>query len=147
MSGNAVPEGYHTVTPYLIVTGADRVIDFAKSAFGAEERVRLDGPDGSVGHAELQIGDSVVMLAEASDMWKPRPTTLHLYVEDSDGVYARAVAAGGESVQEPADQFYGDRSGGVRDGADNIWWISTRVEEVTVEEVKRRSAEMAKAGS
>ena len=93
----------------------------------------------TVGHAEVRIGDSMVMMGEASDAWKPMPSALYLYVADVDVAYRRALAAGGTSTMEPMDQFYGDRSGGVKDPAGNIWWIATRVENLSREELERRA--------
>ena len=143
MSAQPIPEGYNTVTPYLVIEGADEVLEFVKQAFGAEERFRMDREDGTIGHAEVTIGDSVVMLAEAGGEWTSMPGGLHLYVEDCDATYARALEAGAESVREPEDQFYGDRSGGVRDRAGNLWWITTHVEDVPPEEMERRAQEWA----
>jgi PhnB protein len=139
MATNPIPEGYHTVTPYLIVDDADAVIAFLREAFGAEELMRMNMPDGSVMHAELQIGDSKLMLGGASERWPAHSAVLHLYMEDVDATYLRALAAGAESVMEPADQFYGDRQAGVRDAAGNQWWIATHVEDVPPEEIQRRS--------
>jgi PhnB protein len=134
-----IPDGYHSVTPYLIVQGADRLLDFVKQAFAAEERFRMAGAGGSIGHAEVRIGDSVVMAADASEQWPPMPGSIHLYVDDCDAAYGRALEAGATSVQEPADQFYGDRSAGVRDPVGNVWWIVTHVEDVSEEEMARRA--------
>jgi uncharacterized glyoxalase superfamily protein PhnB len=134
-----IPDGYHSVTPYLVVEGAAKVIEFAKQAFGAEELHRMNAPDGKILHAEIKIGDSRVMLGDAQGPWKPMPTTLYLYVPDVDAVYKRAVAAGGASEQEPADQFYGDRTSGVRDPAGNRWFIATHIEEVAPDEMARRA--------
>lgn len=139
----AIPEGYRTVTPYLVVEGAERLLDFVKEAFGAAERMRMPGPNGTIGHAEVTIGDSVVMLADGSDQWPARPGTIHLYVEDSDATYERALAAGATSVREPRTEFYGDRMAGVTDPAGNEWWIATHVEDVSPEEMARRSAQPA----
>lgn len=141
---SAVPKGYHSVTPYLVVAGADKLIEFMQKAFGATINFRLDGPDGKVGHTEMQIGDSRIMLGEAQKEWKPMPSGIYLYVEDSDAVYKKALEAGAESVMEVADQFYGDRHGGVRDPSGNLWWISTRVEDVPDDEMKRRAEEWMK---
>ena len=138
-----IPDGYHSVTPYLIAQGADKLLDFLKRAFAAEETVRMPKPDGSIAHAEVRIGDSVVMLADAGEQWSPMPAGIHLYVEDCDATYLRALEAGATSVQEPADQFYGDRSGGVRDPVGNHWWISTHVEDVSEEEIAKRAEERA----
>ena len=148
MGVKPIPDGYHTVTPYLMIQGADQVIEFAKNAFGAKERVRMPGPNGTIGHAELEIGDSVVMLADMDERENLMPAMVHLYMEDVDAVYARAIEAGGKSVQEPKDQFYGDRSAAVQDSAGNKWYISTHVEDVSPDEMERRVAEaMAQAGN
>jgi len=141
---SAVPEGYHSVTPYLVVTGADKLIAFMQKAFGATVNFKLEGPDGKIGHAEMQVGDSRIMLGEAKKAWKPMPTGIYLYVKDSDAVYKKALEAGAESVMEVANQFYGDRHGGVRDPSGNLWWISTRVEDVPSDEMKRRAEEWMK---
>jgi uncharacterized glyoxalase superfamily protein PhnB len=140
MAVNPVPDGYHTVTPYLTVGGADKVIEFMKEAFDAEERFRMARPDGTVGHAEVQIGDSIVMIADPVES-SPMPTLLHLYVDDCDATYERALAAGADSVRGPENQFYGDRTAGVRDSGGNQWWISTHVEDVSDEEMARRAQE------
>jgi PhnB protein len=120
------------------VQGAGKLIDFMKAAFDAQETVRMPMPDGSIGHAELRIGNSMIMLGEARDQWKAMPTSLYLYLEDVDAVYARAVAAGGTPVSEPKNQFYGDRSGSVQDMCGNFWWMATHIEDVSEEEMKRR---------
>ncbi len=138
MAVRPIPEGYHTVTPYLIAEDVDGVISFLREAFGAEELYRMHGPDGGVWHAELQLGDSRLMLGGASEQFPPRPAVLYLYVEDVDATYRRALAAGATSVMEPADQFYGDRHGGVQDLAGNQWWIATHIEDVSPEELERR---------
>lgn len=114
-----VPEGYHTVCPYIVVPGAAKLMDFVKQAFDAKEVYVSRRPDGSVQHAEVKIGDSVVMMAESPD--KHFPAMLHLYMEDVDAVYRRAIAAGAKSVREPSNQPYGDRSAGVDDGFGNQW--------------------------
>jgi uncharacterized glyoxalase superfamily protein PhnB len=134
-----IPKGYHTVTPVLTVHGAADLIEFLKRAFNAQEIYRLPAPDGKVMHAEVKIGDSMVMLGEATDQYKPTPATIALYVEDADAWYKRAVQAGATSVREPTDQFYGDRSGGVKDSAGNHWWIHTHVEDVPPEELQKRA--------
>ena len=146
MAVRPIPEGYRTVTPYLIVQGADAVLDFVTRAFGAEQRLRMDREDGTVAHAEVTIGDSVVMLAEAGDDWPAMPGNIHLYVDDCDETYASALEAGGTSLREPENQFYGDRSGGVRDPGGNTWWITTHVEDVPPDELERRAREMATGG-
>lgn len=141
MAVNSVPDGYHTVTPYLIVRDAAGLIDFMQQAFDAQGKERLERPDGSIMHAEVQIGDSVVMLAQADDDEQTRPAMLHLYLEDADATYRQALAAGATSLQEPADQFYGDRSAGVQDTFGNQWWLATHVEDVSPEEMMRRAQE------
>jgi len=134
-----IPEGYRSVTPYLVTEGAERVIRFLRQAFGAAERFPpMRRPDGTVMHAEMRIGDSVVMLAEASADYRAMPACFYVYVEDVDGAYRRALQAGAMTVTEPKDQFYGDRSAGVRDPAGNFWWIATHKEDVPGEEMERR---------
>ena len=140
-----IPEGYHTVTPYLVVEGANRLLAFLEAAFGAKVLYRTDRPDGEIAHAEIQIGDSRVMLSGSQPQWPALPCALYLYVEDCDALYARALAAGAKSTQEPADMFYGDRHGGVIDPSGNQWWIATHIEDVSPEELERRSAERAAA--
>ena len=139
-----IPDGYHTVTPYLIVEGVAGLIDFLKQAFDAVETERVPGPDGKVGHGEVRIGDSVVMMGEASGDWKPVPGSMYLYVSDTDATYKRALDAGATSLMEPADQFYGDRNAGVKDASGNMWWIATRKENVSPEELRRRAEARAK---
>jgi uncharacterized glyoxalase superfamily protein PhnB len=119
MAVKPIPDGYHTVTPYLTVQGAAALLEFLKKAFDAKETERVTRPDGTIGHAEVKIGDSVVMLSEAMGEWKAMPTSIYLYVNDADAAYKRALQAGGTSVMEPANQFWGDRHGGVTDPAGN----------------------------
>jgi uncharacterized glyoxalase superfamily protein PhnB len=121
----AVPEGFHTVTPYLAIHGVGKVVQFVKEAFGAEEFCMHQMPSGL--HAEMRIGDSIVMIGEKPAADPPFPAMLYLYVADADEVYRRALAAGGKSIREPADQPYGDRAGGVEDSAGNQWWMATRL--------------------
>jgi len=139
MAVKPIPEGYHTVTPYLVVQGAANLIDFLKHAFDAKEIERMARPDGLVTHAEVKIGDSIVMMGEASGEKKPTTSMLYLYVNDTDAVYKRALQAGATSVMEPADQFYGDRNAGVKDPAGNRWWIATHKEDVPPEEMAKRA--------
>lgn len=120
------PPGFSAVTPYLIVPGANRVIRFLADAFDAEERSRTTNPDGTIAHAELWIGGSVVELSEARAEWPAVPAALHLYVEDADASYRRALEAGGTSLYEPMDQPYGDRDAGVRDPGGTQWFVATR---------------------
>jgi PhnB protein len=141
------PDGYHSVTPYLVVDGAARLIDFLVSTFDAREMERFPAPGNRIGHAELQIGDSIVMLGDARGEHAPMQAMLYVYVDDVDATYRRALAAGATSVQEPVDQFYGDRSSGVRDPCGNLWWIATHIEDLSPAELKRRAQEaMQKAG-
>ena len=142
-----IPEGYHSVTPHLINENASRLIEFLKEAFGAQELNRLSGPDGRVLHAEIQIGDSMLMIGEATGEWKAMPASLALYVDNADATYQRALDAGAVSLREPADQFYGDRSAGVRDLAGNHWWIATHIEDVPREELRLRAERWMKAST
>ena len=142
MAVKAIPDGYHSVTPHLMVRGAAQLIDFLKEAFGAQETYRVPGPEGIM-HAEMKIGDSTVMMADAMGGLEPMPMVLFLYVEDADAVYKRALQAGGTSIQELKDQFWGDRAGAVKDAFGNVWWIATHVEDVPAEELQRRLREMA----
>jgi uncharacterized glyoxalase superfamily protein PhnB len=135
-----IPDGSHTITPYLVVEGIPKLIEFLKAAFGAQEEYRMPRPDGGVAHAEVKIGDSKLMMGSPMGEWKAKPCSLYLYVEDVDAVYQRAIQAGGTSVREPSDQFYGDRTGGVIDPCGNYWGIATHVEDVPPEEVTRRFA-------
>ncbi len=139
MAASKIPSGYHTVTPYLSVHGARQVLDFVKQAFGAKELHRMAQPDGTLMHAEVKIGDSIVMMGEARGKWQPMPASLYLYVEDVDSVYRRAVQAGGKSTMEPADQFYGDRTAAVKDAAGNQWTVATHKEDVPPEEMRKRA--------
>ncbi len=143
MAVKPVPEGYHSVTPYLTVRGADQLIEFLKQAFGGKEKERHMRPDGTIMHAEVTIGDSIIMLGEANQQWQPRPASLYLYVEDTDGTYRRALDLGATSVMEPADQFYGDRNAGISDPSGNLWWIATHVEDVSNEELEKRAKAQA----
>ena len=149
----SVPDGYHTVTPYLICNDAARAIEFYKKAFGASELVRIPGPGGKVGHAEIKIGDSPIMLAdEHPEMGalSPQsvggsPISILLYVDDVDGVVARAVAAGAKLTRPVEDKFYGDRSGSLTDPTGHIWHVSTHKEDLSLEEIKRRGEALAKS--
>jgi PhnB protein len=147
-SAKPIPDGYHSITPHLIVKGATRAIDFYRKAFGARELYRMSGRNGRVGHAELQIGDSRIMLAdEHPDMDVKSPQTIggsaftiHLYVEDVDATVERAIAAGAELKQPVENRFYGDRNGCVRDPFGHTWYVSTHVEDVPADELQRRAA-------
>lgn len=140
MAVKPIPDGYHTLTPYLTVRGVAKLIDFLKQAFDAQEVERMAQPDGTVRHAEVRIGDSIVMLGEAGGQWQPMPASLYMYVTDTDAVYKSALRAGGTSVMEPANQFYGDRNAGVKDPCGNQWWIATRIENLSHQELERRAA-------
>lgn len=145
---NYVPEGYHSVTPYLIIRGASAAIEFYKKSFGATELFRMGQPDGKVGHAEIKIGDSPIMLADENpEMGYCGPTTLGgspvsimIYVDDADTIFNQAIAAGGESQKPVQDQFYGDRSGTLKDPFGHIWHVATHVEDVSPEEMTKRLA-------
>ncbi len=147
-----IPVGYHAATPYLIVNGAAKAIDWYKNVFGAKEEMRFNTPDGKIGHAEIKIGDSYIMLAdEHPDMGYrgPQsvggtPVSIMLYVEDVDSVFKKAVANGAKSKQDLKDQFYGDRNGTITDPFGHVWTIATHIEDVTPEEMKRRMAQQPK---
>jgi len=143
MAVKPIPDGYHSVTPYLTVQGVTKLIDFLKQAFEAQEIERMTRPDGTIGHAEVKIGDSIVMMSEAGGERQPMPGAIYLYVHDVDGTYKRALRAGAVSTMEPMDQFYGDRSAGVKDPSSNQWWIATHKEDLSREElIKRAQAAM-----
>jgi PhnB protein len=141
-----IPEGYHSVTPYLIIKGATEAIDFYKKAFGATELFRMPAPGGKIGHAEIKIGDSPIMLADESpEMGYKSPQTLGgspisimIYVADVDTVFKQAIAAGGKEQRPVKDQFYGDRSGTLEDPFGHVWHVATHTEDVSPEEMERR---------
>ena len=143
-----IPEGYHSVTPYLIIKGAAAAIDYYKNVFGATELFRMAGPDGKVGHAEIKIGDSPIMLAdEHPTMGHVGPQTLGgtsvgimIYVEDVDTMFNAAIAAGGQQIKPLENQFYGDRSGTLKDPFGHMWTVATHVEDVAPEEMEKRAA-------
>lgn len=153
MAVNYIPKGYHSATPYLICKGAARAIDFYKQAFGATELMRFPGPGGSIGHAEIKIGDSPIMLADEAPQMGYRspvsfggsPVSIMLYVEDVDRVVDRAVKAGAKLERPVADQFYGDRNGTIQDPFGHVWTIGTHKEDVSPEEMQRRAAAMVPA--
>jgi PhnB protein len=142
MSVNWKPERYHSITPYLIINNAEHLIEFLKQAFDAEELSRMAQPDGGIMHAELRIGDSTLMLADATEQYPPTPAFLYLYVENTDAVYQKALTAGATSIREPTDEFYGDRTAAVKDAFGNQWGIATHVEDVSPEEMERRVQEL-----
>ncbi len=139
MAIKPIPEGFHTVTPYLVTQDVGKLLDFIQQAFDGKVTERMEGPNGTIGHAEVRIGDSVVMLGEASGRWKPTTAAIYLYVHDTDATYKRALQSGATSAMEPTDQFYGDRNAGVQDPAGNFWWIATHVEDVAPDEMKKRA--------
>lgn len=148
MSVKPIPDGYHTFTPYLLIDGAAAAIEFYKEAFGAEEILRMDAPGGKVGHAEIRIGDSMIMLADVPpDGASPKklggtPVLCHLYVTDVDTVFDRAVKAGAKVLAPVTDQFYGDRNGRLIDPFGHQWAISTHTEDLSPEEINERAAKL-----
>jgi PhnB protein len=151
MPVSPIPSGYHTLTPYLIVDGAARALGWYTAAFGARELMRLPTPEGRIGHAEIEIGDSRVMLADeapshdakAPGAFGGSPVSLHLYVPDVDATMAKAIAVGATVKSQPEDKFYGDRLGSLLDPFGHTWHISTHIEDVTVGEIERRMAAMS----
>jgi PhnB protein len=148
MAVKAQPDAYHSVTPYLIVRGGTRAIDFYKKAFGATELMRLDAPGDKIGHAEIKIGDSIVMLADENPDWDSKspesyggsPVHLMIYVEDVDKVFKQSVGAGATEKRPVKDQFYGDRSGTLTDPFGHSWTIATHKEDLSEEEIQKRMA-------
>jgi PhnB protein len=151
---NFIPKGYHAVTPYLCVKDAARAIDFYKRAFGAKEIMRMPGPNGTIGHAEIQINDFRIMLADefpemnfrSPQAFGGTPVGINLYVKDVDTVAKKVVAAGAKLLRPVADQFYGDRSCSVEDPFGHVWPIATHVKDVSMREMKKRAAAMASGG-
>jgi len=152
MAAKPIPDNYRSVTPYLIVEDASRALEFYQQAFGAQERMRLPSPDGKVMHAEIDLGDSVIMLADefpdrgirGPKSFGGSPVSLVLYVEDVDAVFRQAVAAGAKATREVMDQFYGDRSGMLEDPFGHAWSIATHKEDLTPDEISRRFQELMK---
>lgn len=153
MPVNPIPKGYEGVTPYLIVDGAARALEFYRDAFGAVEVMRMPGPGGKIGHAEFRIRDAHVMIADEHPEWGQKgPTTyggsavtLMVYVPDVDQVFAQALKAGATKVREVEDQFYGDRAGSLRDPFGHVWHLATHVEDVADDELRRRAAKAMEA--
>ena len=149
----SVPAGFHSVTPYLIIDGAARALDFYKRVFGATEKMRMPGPDGKIGHAEISVGGSTVMLADEHPEMGARgprtfggsPVSLHLYVSDVDATVDKAVAAGAKLLRPVENKFYGDRMGTIEDPFGHHWHVSTHTEDVPPDEMARRAAAMAKS--
>ncbi|MGH9617333.1 MAG: VOC family protein [Acidobacteriaceae bacterium] len=145
MAVKPIPDGYHSIQPYLMIDGAAQAIDFYKRAFGATERLSMKQPDGRIGHAELQIGDSIIMMADENpqiEAFSPAhyggsPVSLLIYTEDCDRMYRQAIAAGAKSEREPKDEFYGDRMAGVRDPFGYKWHIGTHIKDVSKEELEK----------
>jgi uncharacterized glyoxalase superfamily protein PhnB len=142
---DAVPAGYHTVTPWIIARGAAELIDFLKEAFRAKEQGRVELGDGTIGHAELRIGDSVVMVFDAKPEWPETPSFLRLYVSDADAVFERALVAGATAVTEVAEHSFGDRVGRVRDPWGNLWWIQSHVRDPSPMDLENLSEEHEQA--
>jgi uncharacterized glyoxalase superfamily protein PhnB len=154
MAQSFIPEGYPQVSPYLIVSDPAALIRFITHVFGAKETRRHEDDKGRIAHAEMRIGDSVIMMGGATEQWPAATAALYVYVEDTDAAYKRGLEAGATSLQEPADQFYGDRTAGVKDTFGNQWFIGTHIEKMSEEEMTRRSkayveerAKSAAAGS
>jgi len=141
MSLSPIPEGYHSLTPYLIVDDIQRLITFLEKAFGAGVHHKITRADGRINHADLVVGNSHIMMGQAQENFPALPCMMYLYVEDVDAQYARALEAGGVSIMEPTDPFYGARDAGIKGPSGNYWWIGTRFEEVAPEEMQRRSLE------
>jgi PhnB protein len=151
MSVKPIPEGYHSVTPYLIVKGAAKAIDYYKKVFGATEIMRMPGPNGTVGHAEIKIGDSIIMLADEQqgNFRSPEglggsPVSLMVYVEDVDKTFKQAISSGAKETRALQDQFYGDRSGNLVDPFGHVWTVATHKEDVSAAEMQRRMSTLQK---
>jgi PhnB protein len=145
MAVKPIPENYPRVSPYLIVKDVEKTMEFIKYVFGGKEREKMEMADGSVNHAEMSIGDSVIMMGKASNEHQIQNTMLYIYVEDTDASYKTALEKSAVSVMEPADQFYGDRNAGVKDKDGINWWFATHVEDVSPDEIKRRNDERSKS--
>ena len=152
---NPIPEGYHSVTPYLSIKGAAAAIDYYKEVFGATELFRMGGPDGKIGHAEIQIGNSPIMLADeypdmefvSPETLKGTPVGLMIYVDDVDTMFKQAISRGAKEVKPLQNQFYGDRSGTLKDPFGHVWTVATHIEDVAPEEMERRAAAAHGGGS
>jgi len=139
MPVKAIPEGYPAVIPYLMIPDAEKFVAFMQSVFNAKLTEKILHPDGKIGHGELRVGDSMIMLSEAAESHPATPVMLHFYVEDVDAVFKSAIAAGASVVAEPSNQFYGDRSGGCKEPSGNTIWIATHIEDVAPDELRRRA--------
>ncbi len=138
MSVKPIPEGYQNVIPFLICTGADKVIDFCQKVFGAKVMDISKDDKGTIMHASIQIRDSAVMLTEGSEKYPAQPAMMYVYMENCDEIYKLGLASGGTSLREPTNEFYGDRSCGFTDPSGNQWWVATHIEDVSREEIARR---------
>jgi PhnB protein len=155
MAAKPIPDGYHSVTPYLIVNGAAEAIEFYKQAFGATELMRMPTPDGRIGHAEIRIGDSAIMLAdEFPEMGHRSPQTLGgagvglmIYLDEVDDTFDRAISMGAKLLQAVKDQFYGDRSGTLQDPFGHVWTLATHVEDIPPDELQRRANQFSQKGA
>ncbi len=144
---NSIPSGYHSVQPYIMLKNCAEAIPFYVKAFGAKEKFRMANPDGRIGHAEIEIGDSIIMMADeapqleafSAEHFGGSPVSLLIYTEDCDALYAQALAAGAKSVREPADQSYGDRMSGVKDPFGYKWWIATHIKDMSFQEMGAQS--------
>ena len=139
-----IPEGFNTVTPFLVVESAEEFLAFVEKAFGGETTVDMKSPNGQIMHATSQIGDSKIMVTDAMEGMKATQCMLYLYVENMDAVYKKALKAGATSLREPVNEFYGDRSAGITDKWNNQWWIATHIEDVDADEMYRRAEKLNK---
>jgi len=144
MAVKPIPDGAPRVSPYLIVKDVAKTIDFLKKVFDAEEIEKMTLPDGTVNHGSVKIGDSLIMMGGGSLEYPPIPSMLYIYVEDTDATYKRGLNAGGQSIIEPTNQFYGDRNAAVKDSDGIQWWIASHIEDISAEEMQRRNEERAK---
>jgi PhnB protein len=148
MAVKPIPDDYQRITPYLIIHGVDKIIDFLSKAFDAKLKYRFERPDGSVMHVEMRIGDSAVMMGEPTGDFTPMPASIYLYTEDCDAAYKKALKAGANSVMEPMDMGHaGERYGGVKDSSGNIWWLATHIEDIPPKEMAKRMKEFFKKQS
>ncbi|HMJ70167.1 MAG TPA: VOC family protein [Cyclobacteriaceae bacterium] len=143
-AARTIPKGFQTVTPYLIIPGADRLIEFIKNAFGGEVTFMNRDEENQISHATVKVGNSTIMISDSMNEMKPETGMLFLYVDDVDATYNKAIQAKAQSIQEPKDEFYGDRVSAVKDEWDNKWWIATHVEDVDKEELEKRAKQARK---
>jgi PhnB protein len=138
MSVKPIPDGYHTITPYLIVEDADQLVEFIEKTFDGQLLYKMQNGSGRIAHGEIKVGNSILMLAEATEEWKSTRTMLHFYVENIDEVYQKALDVGAISIKEPKNEFYGDRIATVQDSFGNFWSIATHLEDVSPAEIEQR---------